>query len=196
MEFCPKCKFVLYTKLNTETEEPSLTSYCKNCAWSGDVINTDTAIYKRNYQEDFIAERVLYNKYSIYDVALPRVTYNCVNQNCATKIDVDTSTAIVMNNLPADYNDDEFNNIFEKYKDSFITNVYRMQLSSALIICNSPENKQLLIDSFKELSIDSNPITFEEYTPPNKEVIYIKYDINNMKYLYMCTVCGTSWKKT
>ena len=69
-------------------------------------------------------------------------------------------------------------------------------MSSALIICNSPENKQLLMDTFKELSIDSNPITFEEYSPPNKEVLYIKYDINNMKYLYMCTVCGTSWKKT
>jgi len=27
-----------------------------------------------------------------------------------------------------------------------------------------------------------------------KEVIYIRYDDDNMKYLYMCAVCDTVWK--
>lgn len=26
------------------------------------------------------------------------------------------------------------------------------------------------------------------------EVIYVKYDFNNMKYLYFCTYCDTCWK--
>jgi hypothetical protein len=197
MEFCPECKFVLYTKLNTPTdsEEPQLTNYCKNCGWTGIMINTDTAIYKRNYQEDFIAERVLYNKYSIYDAALPRVTYDCINNKCATNIEVDKTKAIVLNNLPPDYNDQEFNNLFEKYKGTTIEEIYRIRLSNALIICTSPETKKLIVDSFKSMIIDSNPILLEEYEPPNKEVLYMKYDITNMKYLYMCTICGTSWKK-
>lgn len=27
----------------------------------------------------------------------------------------------------------------------------------------------------------------------NREIIYIKYDISNMKYLYLCCKCKTSW---
>jgi hypothetical protein len=26
------------------------------------------------------------------------------------------------------------------------------------------------------------------------EVIYIRYDDNNMKYLYLCVICDTTWK--
>ena len=30
--------------------------------------------------------------------------------------------------------------------------------------------------------------------PTNREVIYLRYDDANMKYLYVCTVCNTNWK--
>ena len=26
------------------------------------------------------------------------------------------------------------------------------------------------------------------------EILYIRYDDSNMKYLYMCTTCDTAWK--
>jgi len=29
---------------------------------------------------------------------------------------------------------------------------------------------------------------------PSTEVIYIRYDETNMKYVYMCTACDTTWK--
>jgi len=32
------------------------------------------------------------------------------------------------------------------------------------------------------------------YFPVEKEVIYIRYDDVNIKYLYLCTVCDYSWK--
>lgn len=28
----------------------------------------------------------------------------------------------------------------------------------------------------------------------NREVIYIRYDDTNMKYIYLCAVCDTTWK--
>jgi DNA-directed RNA polymerase subunit M/transcription elongation factor TFIIS len=28
----------------------------------------------------------------------------------------------------------------------------------------------------------------------NPEVIYLRYDDNNMKYLYLCVTCDTTWK--
>lgn len=32
-------------------------------------------------------------------------------------------------------------------------------------------------------------------TPDNNQVIYIKYDSKNMKYLYVCETCGDTWKQ-
>ena len=29
---------------------------------------------------------------------------------------------------------------------------------------------------------------------PPKEVIYVKYNKNNLKYFYMCCICKTTWK--
>ena len=26
------------------------------------------------------------------------------------------------------------------------------------------------------------------------EIVYLRYDDNNLKYLYICTVCDTTWK--
>ena len=36
----------------------------------------------------------------------------------------------------------------------------------------------------------------ESNTNPNKEsdVIYLKYDVVNMKYLYICNICDTKWR--
>ena len=31
-------------------------------------------------------------------------------------------------------------------------------------------------------------------TTENPDVIYIRYDNSNMKYVYLCTVCDTTWK--
>ena len=31
--------------------------------------------------------------------------------------------------------------------------------------------------------------------PDNNQVIYIKYDSKNMKYLYVCETCGDTWKQ-
>ena len=47
MQFCPECKFMLYTKLLKP--ENTLINYCKNCNWSGELEDINTCIYKRNY---------------------------------------------------------------------------------------------------------------------------------------------------
>ena len=84
MQFCPQCKFMTYTKLNCNESPPILENYCKNCGWKGVKDISSKAIYKRNYKEDYIAEKVLSNKYTIFDVSLPRVEYDCINPECAT----------------------------------------------------------------------------------------------------------------
>jgi len=34
----------------------------------------------------------------------------------------------------------------------------------------------------------------EKEDKTNKEIIYIRYDDTNMKYMYVCAVCDTTWK--
>lgn len=45
----------------------------------------------------------------------------------------------------------------------------------------------------KEKFGQTEKLYLENYKKYNKEVLYVKYDPQNMKYLYMCVNCGTSW---
>ena len=193
MEFCPNCKFMVYTRMTNDTgDEPHLTHFCKNCKWKSTIISTDKPIYIRNYKDDFIADKVLSNKYTIYDVTLPRVELDCANTKCATVADIDTDNTLFVNNIPPDYTDDQFAEIFKGAPLSGPP--MRVKLSGALITC-SPENRQAVMDSYLNKLVDTNTLTIEPYRKPDKEVLYIKYDPTNMRYLYLCAVCGTSWKK-
>ena len=72
----------------------------------------------------------------------------------------------------------------------------RVKLTSAIVKCNTIGDKNTLKDIFNQKIIDEQKIVTGDYKKPEKEVLYIKYDPMNMKYLYLCAVCGTSWKKT
>ena len=96
----------------------------------------------------------------------------------------------------ADLTDEEFINLFSDVQDKISDVPKRVKLTSAVIKCNTVEDKNNLKDIFNEKTIDEQKITTSDYQAPEKEVLYIKYDPMNMKYLYLCAVCGTSWKKT
>ena len=69
-------------------------------------------------------------------------------------------------------------------------------LSFGLSFCKSPEDKEQVRVFFENKVVDEHTLYTKEYVKPNKEILYLKYDPTNMKYLYLCAVCGTSWKKT
>ena len=195
MEFCPVCKFMVYTKLNNITNPHSLKHYCKNCHWEKEITNLNIPVYKRNYEEDHIAEKALTNKYTIFDVTLPRVEYDCINKCCSTVKDVDSSTSFLISNIPEDLSNDDFDKIFEDI-EGISDKPSRIKLSQAVVSCESIEYKTSIQEKFNQRSLDGYTLQVGEYVKPNKEVLYIKYDPTNMKYLYLCAVCGSSWKKT
>lgn len=190
MYFCPNCKFMVYTKvIDGKDDEKVLINYCKQCGWEGEQINTSTSVYKRNYQDDYIADRVISNKYTIFDSTLPRVKYDCINENCITKKSINDDIMILVNDISADLDNNEFIDIF-KDRQELIENIDRVRLTSAIITLKSSNDKRNLTDF-----IMNKGLSVESATIPQKEVIYIKYDNINMKYLYICANCGTSWKK-
>ena len=53
-------------------------------------------------------------------------------------------------------------------------------------------NEDDIVETY-DLKDPNNSKTIEDIL--KKEVIYIKYDHINMRYLYICTKCSESWKK-
>lgn len=192
MHFCPNCKFMVYTKMNENSN--GLINYCKNCGWSGELNNISHSIYNRNYQEDFIADKVISNKYTIFDNTLPRVSYTCVNNNCATNLEFNTSNTFLITNIPADYDDKQTTDIFDEDSDKIKT-ILRIKLTSCLIEVKDDADKDILKQKYCQKQLEGDRILCVEYVKPKNEVLYIKYDTVNLKYLYICAVCGTSWKK-
>tara|TARA_Y100000590_G_scaffold64204_1_gene68986 strand:+ start:702 stop:1370 length:669 start_codon:yes stop_codon:yes gene_type:complete len=46
----------------------------------------------------------------------------------------------------------------------------------------------------KNKFIKKNKVVVKKFTKPKSEVIFIKYDKENMRYLYYCCYCDTNWK--
>ncbi len=195
MHFCPNCKFMVYTKLKDDNK--SLLNYCKNCNWSGELENKNNLIYQRNYQEDYIADKVISNKYTIFDATLPRVSYTCVNNECITNLkNLDKEFIFMIHNIPADLSDEQVKQIFDDDKDS-ILRIIRIKLTTVVIEVKEVNQKEKLMNKYKNMQspfLDTNKLDISEFNTPKSEVIYIKYDSINMKYLYICSNCGTSWK--
>ena len=209
MEFCPKCNFMLYTKLSHELEDDEtsplkLFNYCKNCGYQHEVEGDNKSVYKRNYENDFIADKILSNKYTIYDSALPRLNLKCVNDQCITNNDdIDLNNTIYIKDVPEELEDSDFNmefNVLFNDHMEMISDIKRVQLTMAAIIIKQGIDKEEMVSKIldkitspskdsklKGLNID------KEFNKPDREVLYIKYDPENMKYLYMCVNCGTSW---
>jgi len=184
-----------YTKLQEDNK--GLSNYCKNCGWSGEILNNNNCIYKRNYQEDYIADNVILNKYTIFDNTLPRVSYDCVNLECATNLkDIETEKALIFKNIPSENDDGFIKNIFKLDADKIKT-IIRLKLTSVLIILHKAIDKVDFINKYNSIEIEDQEQKLEylQFVEPKKEVLYIKYDNINMKYLYICAICGTSWKK-
>ena len=198
MQFCPQCNFMVYTKLTKNPDninEVSLTNYCKNCSWTGVLENTDSAIYKRNYENDFIADRILNNKYTIYDNALPRLTIGCVNKKCLTNVSLNPDKTFIINNLPETTEEEDIEKLLNSDKQQGKINDYiRLRLTSLAVKVPNLETRDELIEKYNLMDYDTNILSTEIYSKPDNEVLYIKYDPENMKYLYMCVNCGSSWQ--
>lgn len=228
MQFCPNCKFMVYTKkINKDNEDEcknNLRYYCKNCLWEDDSenpiikIDMQTPIYKRNYQDDYIADKIISNKYTIFDVTLPRKSLSCNNKKCLTysqnfeKLKNDNKNIFLLKNVNADLEDEEITKILNDDNKDLDLNFHRIKLTNLIVFNNkNDENdkkeflKKLNNEEFtNKLNEDDIVETYDLKDPNNsktiedilkKEVIYIKYDHINMRYLYICTKCSESWKK-
>lgn len=98
-----------------------------------------------------------------------------------------------------------FNNLRMHYKRVRLSEVVIYYTNAQDEAPDTSENLELLEtinsalkDYLENLSLEDKflqkeKMCVEEYKSIEREVIYVKYDPENMKYLYICVNCGTSW---
>jgi len=99
-----------------------------------------------------------------------KLTYYC--RHCGNKNDSISEEGVCVLNTQLKKGEQKFNHIINEYtkKDPTLPRIYSMK-------CPNNECKTHDIDN-------KNPT----------EVIYMRYDDDNMKYLYICVECDTTWK--
>ena len=201
MNFCPKCQFMVYTKLSSDKK--NLVNYCKNCSWEGPYINdeddTNICVYQKNYSNDYIALKSLTSKYILHDPTLPRINnIECINQNCLTNKNFDETLTVHLKNIGTIHTEisylTDFLNSLEIEESAYsITNINNNEL---LLVFKETSELEKLGDltEKQEFDIENNNVSVMKYVKPNREIIFMKYDNANLKYLYMCSTCRTTWK--
>ena len=203
MEFCPECKFMVYTVLDKtdgpDSEKYVLRNYCKNCGWKDNAeIKPNNSVYSRNYENEFLADKMLTNKYTIFDNSLPRLSYDCINDKCITNQKLETNKCFIVSNIPEDYDDVAIRSLFTNLSFS-IKNIIRVKLTSIVLEIEEELTEEKKSKLFSDISVIQNEgitdnLEVTNFKVPDKEVIYMKYNPDDMKYIYMCVNCGTSWQ--
>ena len=96
------------------------------------------------------------------------LTYYC--RNCKHKDETITEEGVCVLNSQLKKGEQKFNHIINEYTklDPTLPRIYNMNCPNVECKTNKEDKKA--------------------------EIIYIRYDDDNLKYLYMCTECDTTWK--
>jgi len=97
-----------------------------------------------------------------------QLTYYC--RNCKHKDETITEEGVCVLNSQLKKGEQKFNHIINEYTklDPTLPRIYNMKCPN--VECKSNKESK------------------------TTEIIYIRYDDDNLKYLYMCTECDTTWK--
>ena len=188
-QFCPKCFNMLYETV----EEHKLLQVCNNCSYQKEIPQTTSSVYKKFYTQEFLTDSFVTNPYTHLDPTLPRLrNKTCINKSCDTHTQPNLFEC-------------KYITIEDLQKEiPMIKNIRKIKT------LNSFENHWLgTADElpFNEENDNDTLVKFHLRTKTKREyrndyickkyendIIYIKYDNSNMKYIYICCCCQTSWK--
>ena len=198
MEFCEVCDNLLFL----QRIDRKLRHYCKVCDISQPFTRKENCIYETDHTDNYLSYKNLHNPYLYLDSTLPRInTLQCPNTKCYTNQEKQFfDNMIHITNIPYEIFE-QVNNEIKKWflKMNYLDTDYKIEPSitkSELIITIYKNEKinELIKLLVKIDIIQKHKITITSYKKPKNEIVFIKYDNINMKYLYFCTNCKISWK--
>lgn len=195
MEFCKKCDNMYYVRVGGDSK---LEYHCKQCGHFEEYYNDiqNCCIYKQNLGENHSVHDISINQYITKDPTLPRLNnINCVNKDCLTNNYMPHSALVYGIDIKLDH--DEFLTFIKSniLKNSDLKLSFkRLDDKMGILTFDSDEILKENLDKIREIKYKKTEISCSELSNINREIIFIKYDSVNMKYLYICSTCNTSWK--
>ena len=187
MDFCNQCHNMLYVKTNES--DKNLEYFCRTCNTVVNDKQVRTTVYQRNFTSDNREYKLTNNEYILNDPTLPRMNnIDCINDTCLSN-----HKGYIVCEYEKKYTEDEI----EQYLNSIFPDVqYYYQLNDKklhLSLEDISSKNHVYLENL--VSNENISITKKDFiNKPRKEVVFIKYDSNNMKFLYICAMCKTSWK--
>ena len=195
MKFCSECHNMYYLKVSDVEGEISntLIYYCRNCGHEDSNIDEESICVSdmqlKRSEQNFTH---IVNDYTKYDPTLPRInSIKCPNQDC------DSNT--MNGGGSGSYSGSAKKKSLKKHLDSANKSAADAMASAADAekILNEIEKQEEEIEKEEgktKSSLADNQIMDYDSTKANREVLYIRYDDVNMKYVYVCVHCNTTWK--
>ena len=218
LNFCSQCHniYELILKDNVPTYQ------CKVCGHTETEDKGFFCIHSNQVGSNFKCYKSLKNKHTIYDPTLPRLNnIPCVNDACFTNREncllvwnwddslveklsltpengVKERRVLTEDDISSNYLDDVCLELLTLQKQESIQDLIQRMRSKS---CQAAKLPQLVsfrdTESYgkvwQQVEEDDDLRESHGISPIQREVVFLKYDNDNLKYLYMCCTCGASW---
>lgn len=185
VKFCKTCDSLLYLR-KKGGDINLLEYYCKVCSFTQDYGTEVKCIMKTNYGDSDMLSKV--NKFTTKDPSLPRLDRKCINSKCITNNYTNYSLIIqeMSESLPL--------SIAKKIKGDELKNIETLftmdNFDHSTVIKFKDEHDFNSFITNKQFMKDNN---IEELKQIPREIVYMKYNSEDMQFLYICSTCKSYW---
>ena len=204
-----------YLKISDEDGNigDTLIYYCRNCGHEDTTLST-TNICVSDMQLLTSEKKYTHivNEYTKFDPTLPRInTIKCPNQECSSNGfagGVGKSASKAVSAAKAEEKaskaaEEKASKAAEKAASKLEEKATKAALKAASKADTSKANKKTglekVLEEQEEIQAEQQEqaqtlVEEQASGENNREVIYIRYDDTNMKYVYLCVHCDTTWR--
>ncbi len=186
VKFCQNCDSLLYLR-KKGGDINLLENYCKVCSFTQDYGKEVKCIMKTNYGDSDMLSKV--NKFTTKDPSLPRLDKKCINSKCLTNNY--TKNSLIIQEMDESLPLTIAQQVNKDIKPEDIGTLFTMENydHSTVIKFKSESNfNSLIVD--KQFMKDNN---IEELKQIPREIVYMKYNSDDMQFLYICSTCKSYW---
>ena len=215
MKFCSECHNMYYLKISDIEGEISntLIYYCRNCGHEDASLGEESICVsdiqlKRSEQK----YTHIVNEYTKYDPTLPRInSIKCPNQECESntmsggggsgtgtdKIKIKKAATTKSLKKYVDSANKSAAEAMESAKESekILKAIEEEEAEAEEEAQAEAQAAQAQAKKTSSSLAENEVVNYSnDATKSKREVMYIRYDDINMKYVYVCVYCNTTWK--
>ena len=200
MYFCSECRNMYYLKIRDDEEKNALVYYCRNCGHEDHTLTSENVcVSETQLQRSEQKYTHMVNEYTKYDPTLPRInTIKCPNQACdsneGSEQEGGASPPTKKKTRKAESSTSKAAAAAETSTSKAAAAETSTSKAAAAEAAQASNAAQEDIEEEAEEEANKTTRKTQAKTLMNREVMYIRYDDINMKYVYLCVHCNTMWR--